>query len=380
MKKTGFLPLLALLAFGCGSNTATDRTTDTPTSGRISMAVDEGYRPVIEAELDVFDSIYGQAKIDARYLPENEAVKLLLDDSLEVAILSRRLNAEEEKYFQSKGFTPKWTKLAWDGLAVILNPANRDTTLTVAQVADILSGKVTKWAKIDPKSTLGAIQVVFDNPNSGLVRFAKDSILRGAALSPTAFALKNNPEVIRHVAANKGAIGIIGLNWLSDTDDQGVQKFRKEIRLAEMLEAGAAGLPALSSLHRAGRLPFPCCSLLHQRAGPGVRAGFGRCVVHRQPARAANCLEERTAAGKRAAAAGGGEARIRGALEVSRTWAVAPSTRAQTRRPGLGTSRAGPRFLKVCGYSPFCKCDANPERGTTRRAAIVTSPTKPSAR
>ena len=175
---------LALL-FGCGDTASNTTETDTPTSGRISMAVDEGYQPVIEAQLDVFDSIYGQAKIDAKYVAENIAVKMLLDDSIEVAILSRRLTDEEEKYFQSKGFTPKWTKLAWDAVAVITNPANRDSLLTVDQVADILSGKTTKWSQLDPKSTLGGIQICFDNPNSGIVRYAKDSILRGLPLVPS---------------------------------------------------------------------------------------------------------------------------------------------------------------------------------------------------
>lgn len=259
MKKLNFILLFNAVAavFGCGDTASNTTETDTPTSGRISMAVDEGYRPVIEAELDVFDSIYRQAKIDAKYVPENIAVKMLLDDSLEVAILSRRLNEEEEKYFQSRGFTPKWTKLAWDALAVIINPANRDTLLTVEQVKDILSGKTTKWGQINSKSTLGSIQICFDNPNSGLVRYAKDSILRGAELAPQVFAVKNNPEVIKYVSENKGAIGIIGLNWISDTDDTGVQNFRKNIRLAEISRgAGQEGYQPYQAYLARGNYPF----------------------------------------------------------------------------------------------------------------------------
>lgn len=259
MKKLNFIILIGSLAlvFGCGDNASNTVETDTPTSGQISMAVDEGYRPVIEAQLDVFDSIYGQAKIDAKYVAENIAVKMLINDSLEVAILSRRLTDEEEKYFQSKGFTPKWTKLAWDALAVITNPANRDSLLTVEQVKDILSGKTTKWAQINPKSALGNIQICFDNPNSGIVRYAKDSILRGEQLAPQVFAVKNNPEVIKYVSENKGAIGIIGLNWISDTDDTGVQNFRKNIRLVEIAKtAGAEGFQPYQGYLAQGKYPF----------------------------------------------------------------------------------------------------------------------------
>lgn len=194
----------------------------------------------------MFDSIYGQAKITAKYLPENEAVKMLIDDSLEVVILSRNLNKEELAFFEARQLIPKWNRLAVDALAFVLHPSNRDSVLTVEQVKNILSGKISTWKEINPKSSLGPISIVFDNPNSGIVRFVKDSILVGGELSKQVFAVKNNPEVIKYVGEHPGSIGLIGLNWISDTDDKGVQKFRKAIRVAEI--AKTAGVESFKPM------------------------------------------------------------------------------------------------------------------------------------
>lgn len=210
---------------------------DTPTTGEITIMVDEGYRPIIESSIDVFDSIYKQARINALYVAEGEAMSALLRDSVEVIVITRQLAADEMKYFEARGFKPKITPIAYDALAFILHPLNRDTVFTKEQINNLLTGKTTKWSELNPKSPLGDVRLVFDHPLSGTVRYVKDSVIAGAALSPNATALKTNAEVIDYVSKNKSAIGIISANWISDTDDGGVQKFLKAIKLADIAAA-----------------------------------------------------------------------------------------------------------------------------------------------
>jgi phosphate transport system substrate-binding protein len=211
---------------------------DTITTGQIKIMVDEGYQPVITSCIDVFDSIYRTAKIDARFTAEGVAVKALMDDSVEVIVIGRRLTVEEMGYFESRGFKPPETPIAFDALAFIINPANPDSVFTVDQIRDLLTGKYAKWNQLNPKSKLGAVQVVFDNPLSGTLRYVKDSIIgNGMPLTTAASAVKTNAEVINYVKQNKNAIGIIAANWISDTDDSGVQKFVHEIRIADIARA-----------------------------------------------------------------------------------------------------------------------------------------------
>lgn len=227
--------LLALLAFvSCAERDKKGNVLDTPTTGSIRIIADEGYKPIIETSIDVFDSIYRQAKITPLYTSEGEAVAALIRDSVQVIIIPRKLTPDELKFFTQRGFTPPMTPIAHDAVAFILNPANRDTAFTIDQLRDILTGKISKWTELNPASNLGDIRLVFDNPLSGTLRYVKDSITGGVALSPNASALKENEEVIAYVAKEKNTIGIISANCISDTDDKGVQKFRQQIKIADI--------------------------------------------------------------------------------------------------------------------------------------------------
>lgn len=266
-----------ILLVSCAERDKTGKVLDTITTGEISVAVEEGYKPVIASCIDVFDSIYRTAKINPRYVSEGEAVKSLIEDSVQVVVIGRQLTAKETEYFQSRGFKPPTTPIAFDALGIILNPANLDSVLTVQQVKDILSGKITNWNEINPKSKLGKILVVFDNPGSGTVRYVQDSVIAGQPLSQQATALQTNEEVITYVGKNKSALGIIAANWISDTDDAGVQKFMKEVRIADVAkEVGKEGYGPYQAYLATGDYPFKRTIYIINAQGRrnGLGAGF----------------------------------------------------------------------------------------------------------
>ena len=59
-----FLALLAGLTACQQAKDKSGKTVDTPTTGEINIMVDEGYRPIIESSIDVFDSIYFSRSLD----------------------------------------------------------------------------------------------------------------------------------------------------------------------------------------------------------------------------------------------------------------------------------------------------------------------------
>lgn len=275
------LPLLSLLFtsifFACEERDKSGKVLDTPTTGHIRIMVDEGYKPIIQSSIDVFDSIYRRASIEATYTSEGEAVAALIRDSVQVIIITRTLTDEEiNTYFKPRGFVPPTTKIAYDGVAFIVNPENRDTVLTIDQLRDIITGKITAWKQLNPASKLADIRLVFDNPTSGTVRYAKDSIGGGAPLSPNASALPTNAEVIDYVAKNKNAIGIIGANWISDTDSKGVQAFRKEIKLVDVAKkAGEVGYGPYQAYLATDKYPFKrAVYIINSQARKGLGLGF----------------------------------------------------------------------------------------------------------
>lgn len=233
LKHINYFFLVLILFIACNSNT--NKPLDTPTSGEITIACDESLFPVIDAEHKVFESQYPKAKLNIIYTSEPEAIKMMLADSARIAIVTRELNKEELEVLKSqKIHNPKNVPIAYDAIAFILNKENNDTSYTLEQLRDILTGNITEWNQINPASKLGKIQVVFDNPASGAIRLLKDSLLGDKKISENCYALKSNPEVIDYVKTNKNAIGIIGVSWISDTEDTEVKQFLSSIHVAEI--------------------------------------------------------------------------------------------------------------------------------------------------
>jgi len=224
--------ILSFLLSACSGNN--NSPSDTPTTGVIEIAVDESFSPVIEAEVSVFEGIYKEASIIPKYLPETEAFKLLLNDSVRMIVVSRDLNTQEKKYFADKNFFPKTIKIASDGIAFIVNKDNPDTIFTTQMINGIFLGKYKYWNEIDSKRKKEEIKVVFDNPNSGTVHFAIDSICFGNNFSPQVSAVATNKAVIEYVKNNPHSIGIIGGSWISDRNDSTCLSFLKTIKVASI--------------------------------------------------------------------------------------------------------------------------------------------------
>lgn len=219
-----------VLLFSCQSKVK-DKFTDTYTTGVIPIAVDENFKPIIQEEIHVFEALTPKAGIKPNYTTELDVMNLLLKDSVRLAIATRPLSSKEEKYLNSKSFYPHSYKFAHDGLALIVNKHNQDTMITVNDIRKILTGEVTNWNEIFPKSRLGKFQIVFDNQNSSTVRYAIDSICDGKTLSKKLYAQNNNPEVIDFVSKTPNAIGIIGVNWLGNKKDTTNLSFRNEVNV-----------------------------------------------------------------------------------------------------------------------------------------------------
>ncbi|MBK9638452.1 MAG: substrate-binding domain-containing protein [Bacteroidetes bacterium] len=93
-------------------------------------------------------------------------------------------------------------------------------------------------SEIQPSSPLGAISFVFDNNGSSTMRLIRDSLMNGKTNFPSfCFATKSNAQVIDYVENNKNAIGVIGVNWISDRDDPKMLSFNKRIRVVWLSSA-----------------------------------------------------------------------------------------------------------------------------------------------
>jgi len=223
--------------------------TDTPTSGIAQIVVDECFAPIVQEQIDVFESLNMEAAIIPTYTSEAQAFDLFMRDSIRVIIAARDLTVNEKKIINDRKQTPRSQKYATDAIALIVNKANPDSLITMDEIKKIMTGEVRSWKDINPKSTLGDIAVTFDSPNSSTVRFIRDSICRDQPLGDNLRARASdsissidltgrtpNQMVIDYVASNKNALGVIGVNWISNPDDPKNLSFIDKITVMSVSE------------------------------------------------------------------------------------------------------------------------------------------------
>ena len=226
----GLTLFLGLLA-SCHDKPKNSRT-DTYSSGTIKFVADESFSPIIDEQREIFESVYPEAKLNAVYTNELDAVNMLMKEQTFLAITSRNFTEAEFQNLKDRRFLPAAIPLASDGLALIVNNTNPDTIISVDEIRQILSGKVNKWDVLRPGSKFGDIEVAFDNKQSSTVHFCVDSLLGGKPInSPNIYAVKKSAEVIDFVEKHPNSIGIIGSNWLNDKRDTNNVTFKRNIRV-----------------------------------------------------------------------------------------------------------------------------------------------------
>jgi len=226
--------LLVVLLVSCRNPMGVQPLDETPTRGNIKISVDESFQLLLDTQIYTFQSLYVNAKIKSDYKPESDVLADLMNDSVRTVVLTRDLTKQEKDFLFARKFVARTTKVAHDALALIVNPTNPDTLLLDFQLADILKGKITSWRQINPKSPDKPISVVFDNNKSGNVRYFREKFDLTGNFPANCFAVNTNEEVINHVKNNPGSLGIISVNWISDTQDSISEKFLESVRVVEV--------------------------------------------------------------------------------------------------------------------------------------------------
>ena len=241
--KVIFPYLLSLMLF-CVSckKPVNDGWTDTMDGGLIRIACDESFKILMDTEIAAFEIRYDSAYIIPVYTNETNAIRLMLADSVRFALTTRDINPQEKRAFEDKKRTVKKSLVAFDGVALIANLQNKDSIIGLPDLKKILTGVITEWSQINPASNLGTIRVLFEGNESGILRYALDSIIRGENLSPNLYALNNSAEVIEKVSQMPNAIGLIGFSLLSDETNSSCLAVRDKIRLMRVSKAENATL------------------------------------------------------------------------------------------------------------------------------------------
>lgn len=165
----------------------------------------------IREELDsLLPVVFPQFKL--RYVnPINEApgsgtgIKMLIEGQLDFSQSSRSIKPEEYEEAKARGFTLRQTAVAIDGIAIAVHPDLPVSGITISQLEDIYTGKITNWREVGGPNL--PIQVYSRDPEAGgTVEFFIDTVLRGESLGSRVEIVETTTLALRKVANNLGGI------------------------------------------------------------------------------------------------------------------------------------------------------------------------------
>jgi phosphate transport system substrate-binding protein len=235
---------LYLLLNGCKSYQSQDKELpDTRDRGTINISADESFRPIIDAQVQVYESNHPGTTIRVQYKPEAECLKDFATDSIRMIITTRGFSENEKSFIvDSVRIAPEKMVVARDAIAVIVHPDAPDSLFTMQELRQILTGRFKK--NLIP---------VFDGVQAtSTVRFIVDSVLRSDSLSPNTLAARTSEGVIDYVATHPGAVGFIGVSWIGNRDDEQQVSFLKKVKMAQLESRNLPGkyiLPVQANIY-----------------------------------------------------------------------------------------------------------------------------------
>lgn len=217
--------VVATFLMGCG----TTENEESPKRGKLAIAADESFYPVVNAVTKGYEGIYPETHFEVTYKPEQEAVLSFLQDSVRLIFVTRELNDKEKTALEKKNGNYRAQHIATDGIALIASKSNPDSMITMAQLKEIFTGKITNWSQLNGQPN--PITLVFDNVNSSNLRYMMDKFQFKDIAGLRLHSAKSNEAVIEYVRKDPTAIGFIGVNWISDGDEAITHKLSKGIRV-----------------------------------------------------------------------------------------------------------------------------------------------------
>lgn len=177
-------------------------------SGTVSTDGSTSMEKIIGALSEAF--MEANSKVTVTYNPTGSGtgIQAVQEGRCDIGLSSRALKDEE------KASGLKETILAYDGIAIIVNPANPVEDLTLEQIADIYTGKITNWSELGGSDS--EIVLIGREAGSG-TRSGFEEIVEVKDLCQYRQELSSTGDVIATVAQNPGAIGYASLASVKET-------------------------------------------------------------------------------------------------------------------------------------------------------------------
>lgn len=141
-------------------------------------------------------------------------IAALIDNTTDIAMASRKIKIDERMKLQNAKRPVVEKIIAWDALAVVVNPKNPVSQLTREQLEGIFTGKITNWNQVGGPNM--KIVVYSRETSSGTYEFFKESVLKNKNYMASVLSMPATGAIIQSVSQTPGAIGYVGHAYVND--------------------------------------------------------------------------------------------------------------------------------------------------------------------
>ena len=168
--------------------------------------------PLSQKEAESFMKSNKSAKVTVIGGGSGVGLAALLDGTTDIAMSSRKIKMDEKLKLQDAGKAYKEVTIAFDALAVIVNPENKVSQLTREQLEGIFTGKITNWKEVGGDDM--KIVAYSRESSSGTFEFFKEHVMSGKNYGSAILMLPATGAIVQSVSQTKGAIGYIGIAYM----------------------------------------------------------------------------------------------------------------------------------------------------------------------
>lgn len=197
---------------GCG--TAADPKTETSSalSGAFNVEGSDTMVNLANSWAEAFMTENPEVNIAVKGGGSGNGIAALINGTADFANASREIKDEEAEQAKAKGLVPVATAVARDGIAVVVNPANPVSDLTIDQLGGIYRGEIVNWKDVGGPDK--AIVLLSRDSSSGTYEYFKEEVVgKDKNFARAAKLLASTQAIVEETTGNDAAIGYIGVGY-----------------------------------------------------------------------------------------------------------------------------------------------------------------------
>ncbi len=176
--------------------------------------------PIAQRASELFMKAYPDYSVTIKGGGSSVGITSLINGTCDIADASRPIRQEEVEMAEERGVNPVQFAIAKDGIAMVVHPSNPVEKLTFEQIAKIYTDpKIVNWKALggpDRRLVVVSRDTTSGTYGSFLEMVIKEVEGKGARLRPDTIFVGSNAEMAETVAGAEGALGYIGMGYLSE--------------------------------------------------------------------------------------------------------------------------------------------------------------------